>query len=283
MPENNIRDLRLDTVQLSEDPKDYCPSEGLLKALEIAIALGKPLLLSGEPGTGKTQFAWWAAHKLAAQTAGKPYAYLSRPHIFPVKSGSGSADLFYTYDAVSHFRSEGRPAAQFIELNALGLAIAQSHGGASPALDGMRGIRNLSGTSAISKKLDDAPRSTVVLIDEIDKAPREFPNDLLHEIEDGSFNVPEIPFELKRVGDKACRTTVIITSNSEKNLPNAFLRRCVFYHIEFPASMLLTIARLRLQTGDDTRYDAAIGKAIQTFMDLRSKATTKKPTTFRIS
>lgn len=279
MPEATVRNLRIDSVRLSEDPGDYYPSEGLLKALEIAIALGKPLLLSGEPGTGKTQFAYWAAHKLAAQTAGQPYAYLPRPFIFPVKSNSESSELFYSYDAVGHFRSGGGAAQEFIELNALGLAIAQSFGAKAPELAAWSGVKNLSGNTTSAKRIADEPRSSVVLIDEIDKAPREFPNDLLHEIESGSFHVPELHAGLERRRDNPCRTTVIITSNSEKNLPNAFLRRCVFFHIEFPASMLLTIAKLRLQTGDDAAYDTAITRAIAAFMALREKATAKKPTT----
>jgi MoxR-like ATPase len=279
MPEAKLRDLRIDTIRLSESPADYLPGEGLMKALEIAIALGKPLLLSGEPGTGKTQFAYWAAHKLAAQTAGQPNAYLPQPFLFPVKSTSVSSELFYSYDAVGHFRSQGAAAPGFVELNALGLAIAQSLGAKAPELAAWSGVKNFSGHTDSSKRITEAPRSSVVLIDEIDKAPREFPNDLLHEIESGQFYVPELYAGLQRSADKSCRTTVIITSNSEKNLPNAFLRRCVFYHIEFPASMLLAIARLRLQTGDNASYDAAITKAIGAFMSLREKATTKKPTT----
>ncbi len=279
MPSSPIRDLRLDAVRLSEDPGDYYPSEGLLKALEIAIALGKPLLLSGEPGTGKTQFAYWAAYKLAAQTSGQADAYLERPFFFPVKSTSVAADLFYNYDAVGHFRSGSGEAKPFISLNALGLAIAQTHGSTAPALAAWQGIRNLKSETPEGLRLADTPRSSVVLIDEIDKAPREFPNDLLHEIEQGSFYVPELNAGLRRNRDRQCRTTVIITSNSEKNLPNAFLRRCVFFHIEFPQSLLLTIAKRRLMTGDDSRYDAAIGKAIDAFMALRERATTKKPST----
>ncbi|MBS1616598.1 MAG: MoxR family ATPase [Bacteroidetes bacterium] len=279
MPENTTRALRIDSIRLSEDPGDYYPSEALLKAFEIAIALGKPLLLSGEPGTGKTQFAYWAAHKLAAQTQGQPNAYLPKPFFFPVKSSSQSAELFYQYDAVAHFRSGGGDARPFVTLRALGLAYAQSLGALSPALAGLKGIGNLNGDAANSEAILPEARSSVVLIDEIDKAPREFPNDLLHEIENGSFYAPELHTGIQRNPDKDCRTTLILTSNSEKNLPNAFLRRCVFFHIEFPASILISIARLRLQTGTDTRYDAAIAQAIEVFLSLREKASTKKPTT----
>src|SRR5690606_30689569 len=81
--------------------------------------------------------------------------------------------------------------------------------------------------------IDDDPRSSVVLIDEIDKAPRDFPNDLLNEMENFSFDIRELGLHVPRPPQKA-RTIVIMTSNSEQNLPNAFLRRCVFYHIPFP-------------------------------------------------
>ncbi len=273
MPDTTSRNIRIDSIRLSENPEDYYVQDGLLKALEIAIALGKPLLLSGEPGTGKTRLAYWAAQQLAAQTAGTPSAFLPRPFIFPVKSTSQAADLFYYYDAVSHFRMQGGGTAeQFIELKALGLAIAQAHGLSSDSVSGLQGINNFN-----TATIDGAPRSSVVLIDEIDKAPREFPNDLLNEMEDYAFDIREINRRISRPRNE-CRLVVIVTSNSEKNLPNAFLRRCVFYHINFPEDKLLDIAKLKLQLRDDT-YNAAINEAIAAFMKLRAGATNKKPTT----
>ena len=122
------------------------------------------------------------------------------------------------------------------------------------------------------------PRSSVVLIDEIDKAPREFPNDLLNELEDYAFDIRELNRAIKRPREEHCRIVIIITSNSEKNLPNAFLRRCVFYHINFPEDKLLDIAKLKLRIKDE-QYDAAINAAIAEFMKMRAAATNKKPTT----
>jgi len=274
MPDPNAPNIRIDTIRMSDNPEDYYVQDGLLKALEIAIALGKPLLLSGEPGTGKTRLAYWAAQQLAKQTATQPAAFLPAPFTFPVKSTSQAAELFYYYDAVSHFRMQGAgTTAQFIELKALGLAIAQAHGSASDAVSALQGIRNFN-----AEKVAAEPRSSVVLIDEIDKAPREFPNDLLNELEDYAFDIREINRTIKRPPVEQCRIVVIITSNSEKNLPNAFLRRCVFYHINFPEDKLLDIAKLKLRINDD-QYDAAINAAITEFMKMRVAATNKKPTT----
>jgi MoxR-like ATPase len=271
------RPLRLDTIELSDNPLDYYPDEGLLKAFEIAVALGKPLLLSGEPGTGKTKFAHWAARKLSIQTDGQPGAFLPDPFIFPVKSTSLAGDLFYHYDAIGHFRSGAQKAAQYIRLEALGQAIAHAFDEGSKDLDTLVDIGNLKRAGRDSAYVPQA-RSSVILIDEADKAPREFPNDLLHEIENYAFRIPELACGLSRPRKGPCRIVTIITSNSEKNLPNAFLRRCVFYNINFPADKLLEIAKLKLQLGN-AEYDAAINKAITEFMKLRDAATNKKPTT----
>jgi MoxR-like ATPase len=273
MPTTDVRDFILKTIRLSDNPLDYYPEEGLLKAFEIAVALNKPLLLSGEPGTGKTKFAHFAARKLSKQTADSTAPFLPDPFVFPVKSTSVANDLFYNYDAVGHFRSEQKDAQPFITLQAMGMAFAQTHDGGSASLDVLKGIRNF------NKSSGDGPRSSVVLIDEIDKAPREFPNDLLHEMENYECWVPELSCKLTRNKESERRIAVIITSNSEKNLPNAFLRRCVFYHIEFPEGKLLEIAKLKLNLRDNDQYNARIEKAVRSFMDMRERATNKKPTT----
>ncbi|HTL06601.1 MAG TPA: MoxR family ATPase [Chitinophagaceae bacterium] len=267
--------IELQKIFLNNNAIDYVADEGLIKAVEIAIALGKPLLISGEPGTGKTKLADFVAMQLANQTTGKEYAFLKEPFVFNTKSTSISTDLFYFYDAVSHFRSQHADTCteQFIELKAMGLAIAQTHGLSSTDLEGIRKIGNLSATY-----MDAAPRSSVVLIDEIDKAPREFPNDLLNEMESYRFDIKEINQTVRRCNSD-CRILVIMTSNSEKNLPNAFLRRCVFYHIGFPdKEKLLLIAkkRLMIQNGE---YDALLEKAIDEFNSIRNKAINKKPST----
>ncbi|MEM0993907.1 MAG: AAA family ATPase [Bacteroidota bacterium] len=152
---------------------DYILHEALESAVEVALALGQPLLLTGEPGTGKTKLAY----KVAADLAGDGFA--PKPLVFNTKTTSLARDLFYTYDAVAHFqaanikRSESDEApetADFIELQALGKAIALSH---PKAVD----------RDKIREQLPTQPQNSVVLIDEIDKAPRDFTNDILNEIE----------------------------------------------------------------------------------------------------
>ena len=122
------------------------------------------------------------------------------------------------------------------------------------------------------------PRSSVVLIDEIDKAPREFPNDILYEIEQNRFEIKELNQQLGLAKNKS-RIIVIMTSNSEKNLPNAFLRRCVFYHIPFPdKEMLKKIALARLKLSID-HQNTSLEKLIDVFNRIRSVTVNKKPST----
>ncbi|MEO6313750.1 MAG: MoxR family ATPase [Chitinophagaceae bacterium] len=267
--------IALDKIYLNNNAIDYVADENLIKAVEIAIALGKPLLISGEPGTGKTKLADYVSLQLATQTAGNEFAFLKDPYVFNTKSTSVSTDLFYFYDAVSHFRSQHAETTteQFIELKPMGLAIAQTHGLGSEDLNGLRKIANLS-----EKFVEQPPRSSVVLIDEIDKAPREFPNDLLNEMENYRFDIKEINQSVSRCNSD-CRILVIMTSNSEKNLPNAFLRRCVFYHIGFPdKEKLLLIAKKRLLIANG-EYDALLRQAIDEFNLIRNRTMNKKPST----
>jgi MoxR-like ATPase len=269
----NNRNIQVTSIYLNNEPGHYHADENLLKAVELAIALGKPLLLSGEPGTGKTQLAYYVAWQLAQQTKGQPYTFVEKPLIFNTKSSSNSTDLFYYYDAVSHFRNkqENCPAAQFIELRAYGLAIALSHGKNSGQLEGLEEIKQI-------QSMPDEPKSSVVLIDEIDKAPRDFPNDLLNEMENEEFDIRELNRTVKKSNNDS-RIIVIMTSNSEKNLPNAFLRRCVYYNIPFPdEDKLSVIVSQRLSIGN-TEYDTAISNAIKKFQDYRNQAINKKPAT----
>src|SRR6185295_3419383 len=142
-------------------------------AVNVALLLSQPLLLTGEAGTGKTQFAYSLAWELGFEP----------PLMFETKSSSTARDLFYTYDALNHFRAAQTGASEsaldFIKWNALGLAILQSQEESQ--------VHSLLGRDF---KLGRARRS-VVLIDEIDKAPRDFPNDLLNEVENLYFRIPE--------------------------------------------------------------------------------------------
>ena len=266
--------IKLDSIAMEENPIDYVAEPRLVKAVEAAIALGKPLLVSGEPGTGKSRLASYVAAQLALQTADDASGFLPKPYVFNTKSTSIATDLFYTYDAVGHFRSKDNQRAEnFIELRALGLAIAQTHGLQALQQQAVGQIKNLQ-----DAKLSAGPRSSVVLIDEIDKAPREFPNDLLFEIEQSRFEIKEMNQQLGLAGNDS-RIIVIMTSNSEKNLPNAFLRRCVFYHIPFPDKEMLkkiALARLKLETDN---HQTTLEKLIDVFNKIRNVAVNKKPST----
>jgi MoxR-like ATPase len=200
----------------------------LVNAVNVSLLLNQPLLLTGEPGTGKSQLAYSLAWELG----------MGDPLKFRTKSTSTARDLFYTYDALGRFHAAQSVAApagpgQYLKLQALGLAMALSNT-YSP--------RDL----LPPQYANQAPRRSVVLIDEIDKAPRDFPNDILNELEDNRFLISELD-NLEISADPDLPPILIITSNSEKDLPDAFLRRCAFYNVPFPdRAGLARIVALRL-------------------------------------
>lgn len=250
----------------ANNPENYLLSPELVSAVKVAMHLGQPLFITGEPGTGKTQLAFKIAHHFQLRNDQGEF----RPFIFNTKTTSSAQDLFYLYDAVRHFQDAnigkvngGKQfnSLDYIELQALGKAIALTNPGPAREL----GLLNADITE---------PRHSVVLIDEIDKAPTDFPNDILYEIEHMSFEIKEVGKEIR--GGDARRPIVIMTSNSEKNLPEAFLRRCVFYHIPFPdKSQLTQIVRAHL--GDTSQY--ADDQLIAHFLQVRDAAKKKKPAT----
>jgi MoxR-like ATPase len=258
--------MKLKNIAILNKPEDYIPSPQLVQAAEVAYSLKRPLLLSGEPGCGKTDFAKYVASQLASE------GFRPRPLIFNTKSSSAATDLFYNYDAVSHFRNTNKGIEEFIQLKALGLAFANAIGGSNLQLN----------QRIIQKAGDDLskdPIGSVVLIDEIDKAPRDFSNDLLNEIENYRFEIKELDTPVNLTDGQKEKILIILTSNFEKNLPEAFLRRCVYFHIEFPnPDDLQMIVETRLNLPSD-KIDA-LRQRIRDFFILREDTRVqKKPST----
>lgn len=247
-----------------QNDQAYLIDENLKAAVDIALKLGMPLLVTGEPGTGKTQLASYVAKEMNAQ--------LLR---FNTKTGSKAKDLLYKYNAISHFRDSQM---------------------GNKTLNPMTYIRFTGLGKAI---LDSEKVRSVVLIDEIDKAPRDFPNDVLFEFEELAFEVDEVaPDELKSWmknqllgiqvddqgyirfnGPKEKRPILILTSNSEKNLPDAFLRRCAYYHITFPGSEQLKKIVKKNKPLSSTFTQKQLDDAVDHFLTVRGMNLKKRPAT----
>jgi len=183
-----------DNLKAYKGSSGYIVSDELRNSVNIAISLKKPLLIKGEPGTGKTMLAQSIAESLDMDLV-----------IWSIKSTTKAQEGLYVYDTVQRLydsqfgENDVSDIKQYIKPGKLGESFI-------------------------------APKQVVLLIDEIDKADLEFPNDLLWELDQMSFYIPET----KEVITAKQRPIVIITSNAEKELPDAFLRRCIFHYIAFP-------------------------------------------------
>jgi len=211
----------------------YVTSEPLRNAVNCSIALGRPLLIRGEPGTGKTLLA----HSIA-KAMGKKLL------VWNIKSTTKAQEGLYVYDTVQRLNDsrfgdkDVSDIKQYIKLGKMGQAFSSEE-------------------------------QTVLLIDEVDKADIEFPNDLLNELDEMRFYIPETNETIVAKH----RPITIITSNAEKELPDAFLRRCIFHYIEFPdKAMMDSIVRVHFPDIEQKLLNAAR----DTFYRLREQDELKK-------
>ena len=218
---------------------DYVASEELMASVNVAIALKKPLLIKGEPGTGKTMLA-----EAVAKSLGKSLI------IWNIKSTTKAQEGLYVYDTIQRlydgqFGEEGvDDISRYIKLGKLGEAF-------------------------------ESDEQVVLLIDEIDKADLEFPNDLLWELDKMEFYI----HETGRTVTAKHRPIVIITSNAEKELPDAFLRRCIFHYIDFPDDALMEeIVRVHYPHVEETLLKNAmeVFYGIRALRDIRKKPSTSE-------
>lgn len=216
---------------------EYVASRELMNAVNVAMALEKPLLIKGEPGTGKTMLAEAIAKALDMELI-----------VWGIKSTTKAQEGLYVYDTVQRLydsqfgEGDVSDISQYIKLGKLGEAF-------------------------------QAEEQAVLLIDEIDKADLEFPNDLLWELDKMEFYINET----KETVRAKHRPIVIITSNAEKELPDAFLRRCIFHYIDFPDREKMEEI-INVHFGDIDRK--LVKEAMKAFYDIRGlRQIQKKPTT----
>jgi MoxR-like ATPase len=231
----------------------YETTSAVADVVNLAISLGRPILVEGEAGCGKTQLA----HSISSELG------LGRPTVLRIKSTTQAKDLLYRFDALRRLQESQNPklAARasfvypYISLQPLGRAIQAGQPG-------------------------------VVLLDEVDKADIDFPNDLLDVLDEFTFDIEDLPDEeseqcarergfsrtVSSVRD--LRPIVVITSNREKQLPEAFLRRCLYLELVFPSDevLLTTIVRKNIGVDPERLSEELVQIAVRKFIEVRGKA-----------
>ncbi|MGD0679091.1 MAG: MoxR family ATPase [Polyangiaceae bacterium] len=248
------------------DAPYYQPTRELKLVLELAMALGQPLIITGPPGSGKTSAAYWAAWRLG----------LSPKEIIHVQvnSESEASSLRYQFDAIGYFREAQVSAARgeseepskvpYVMDGPLWRAFQPD-----PAKSKL-GMSSSGGTNPVNP--------VVLLFDEIDKAPPQFPNDLLHELDAFEFDVVELPdpetrqppLKVRRSPEREGGFLCVITSNEERSLPDPFLRRCLHHHLDFDLDILGKAVERRLGDGNLRLAPNLVSLALERFKELRN-------------
>ena len=237
----------------------YIPSEELVKAVNLAIYLQRPLLLQGEPGCGKTLLARAIAYEFGQRLKVENYPY------FPwnIKSTTRAKEGLYTYDAVGRLRD-----AQLVGTDSYTTYLNEKE--KQELFKRLKDPASYITWGALGNAFKEENHRSIVLIDEIDKADIDFPNDLLQELDRLCFQVTETneSIEAKKP------PIVIITSNNEKELPDAFLRRCIFYYIEFPSyDNLIKIVNAHFPGSLERDL---VEFAVDKFLDLRETGSSRR-------
>jgi MoxR-like ATPase len=232
----------------------YDAGDELIEVVNLAIELGMPLLLEGEPGCGKSRLAHALVYEFNYRQENNPIKYYE----WTVQSTSKAEDSLYQYDYIGRLQ-----AAQISGILSQKGTEESSSEQKNPAIS--KDWVDLQALGKAFKQSRDEEEQSVVLIDEIDKADRDFPNDLLLAIESRRFFIKET-IDLIPANEQAF-PLIIITSNQEKNLPNAFLRRCIYHYIELPNQERLR--KILTERFTDAEQDVII-KAVDRFQEVRT-------------
>ena len=237
----------------------YIADKNLVEAVNLAIYLQRPLLLEGEPGCGKTLLARAIAYEFGQRLNIKNYPYFS----WNIKSTSRAKEGLYTYDAVGRLRD-----AQLVGTDSYKNYLTPEE--TTKLFSRIQKHNSYIKLGVLGKAFIQKKYRPIVLIDEIDKADIDFPNDLLLELEEKKFEITEIPTTIEATQPPI----TIVTSNSEKELPDAFLRRCIFYYLEFPdEDTLIDIVNAHFS---ENLPRELVEEAIAQFIELRENGASRQ-------